>query len=144
MWYTMTLPPFPVLIQPRLSTPHPGKPSCRLESSVTSRTTSIGSASPSIFPRSMTSGSPRKSIVITLNSPSATVPSLRGSILMICLSSHYPSLRGSGLPPKHQARLCESPSSQREFGCDNGGGGGSTSGDRDGAPPQSQPPLHRL
>jgi hypothetical protein len=42
----------------------------------------------SLFPRSMTSGSPRKSSVITLNSPSATAPSLRGSTLTISLSSH--------------------------------------------------------
>jgi hypothetical protein len=35
-------------------------------------------------------------------------------------------------------------SSQREFGSDNGGGGGSTSGDRDGSLPRSRPALPRL
>jgi hypothetical protein len=109
MWYTMKiLPPFPVLIQPRLLTPHPGTPFCRLESSITSWTAWISLASPSLLPRSMTSGSPRNSSVITISSPRAISPSLGGSTLTICLRSHYPSLIGSGLPPQHQVRLCES------------------------------------
>jgi hypothetical protein len=109
MWYMMTiLPLFPASIQPRHLTPHPGKPSSRLASSVTSQTISIGSTSPSLFPRSTTSGSPRKNGVMTLNRPSATAPSLRGSTSTICLCSHYSSLRGRGLPPQHQVRLCES------------------------------------
>jgi hypothetical protein len=33
---------------------------------------------------------------------------------------------------------------QREFGSDNGGGGGSIFGDHEGSTPRSQPPLPRL
>jgi hypothetical protein len=48
-------------------------------------------------------------------------------------------------PPTAPSETMRVPrSSQREFGSDNGGGGGSIFGDRDGSPPRSQPPLPRI
>jgi hypothetical protein len=144
MWYTMTtLPPCPVLIQPRLSTLRPGTPSCRLESSVTSQTTSISLASPSLFPRSMTNGSLRKSSVITLNSPRATAPSL-GEHFDDLPELPLSKLQRERPPTTTPSETMRGPrSSQSECGF-NDDGGGSTVGDRDGAPSRSQPPLPRL